>query len=98
MASSQAFRHNDSLRKRKLAGMPSKKSDDSSQLSTELQTIDQFIKISKDAAKLPSLVMADSKGCASDFVEFAKNFYRGTKTLSDGSTSFSILISPHRMP
>jgi histone H3/H4 len=61
--------------------MSEKKEDDSSQLSTGLQTIDQFIKISKDVVKLPSLVMADSKGAANDFVEICQKILQGNENV-----------------
>lgn len=61
--------------------MEEKKANDSSQLSTGLQTIDLFIKISKDVAKLPPLVMADSRGCANDFVEICQKLLQGNENV-----------------
>jgi hypothetical protein len=61
--------------------MSEKKGEESSQLSTGLQTLDQFIKISKDVAELPRLVMADSKGCAKDFVEICERILQGNENV-----------------
>ena len=55
--------------------------NNSPELSTGLQTIDQFIKIAHDVVKLPSLVMADFKGCASDFVEICKKLLEGNENV-----------------
>lgn len=51
------------------------------QISTGLKTIDQFIKISKDVAALPSLVMADSKGCAIDLADICKKILSGNENV-----------------
>jgi hypothetical protein len=62
--------------------MSEKESTESSELTTGLKTIDQFITISKEIAKLPALVMADSKGCASDFVEICQKILDGNERCS----------------
>jgi hypothetical protein len=62
--------------------MPNNNSDNNlKSLSTGLQTIDQFIKIAHDVAKLPSLVKADSKGCAGDFVEICEALLQGNENV-----------------
>ena len=61
--------------------MPEQNSNESSKLSTGLQTIDQFIKISKEIAKLPSLVMADYKGCASDLRKICEKILDGNENV-----------------
>jgi hypothetical protein len=61
--------------------MSDKEGKESSEVSTGLKTIDQFITISKDIAKLPALLMADSKGCAADFVEICKALLDGNENV-----------------
>jgi hypothetical protein len=61
--------------------MSEKKTDNLSQLSTGLKTIDQFINISKTVAKLPALVLADAEGASNDFVEICKQILDGNENV-----------------
>lgn len=61
--------------------MSEKKNQGLSELSTGLKTIDQFIKISKDVTKLPSLLLADYKGCVNDFKEVCTKILDGNENV-----------------
>lgn len=52
-----------------------------SEVKVGIDTIDSFIKISKEIAKLPKLFMADYKGCASDFAEICRKILDGNENV-----------------
>lgn len=52
-----------------------------SEVKAGMDTIDSFIKISKEIAKLPKLFKADYQGCASDFADICRKILDGNENV-----------------